>query len=69
MSLVERDRQVIWHPYTQMKSAPPPLGVVRGDLFWGTGEAALEEAGRMKQPGQYYLLLPRAIAKRVARAD
>ena len=45
------------------------LGVVRGDLFWGTGEAALEEAGRMKQPGQYYLLLPREVAKRVARAD
>ena len=45
------------------------LGVVRGDLFWGTGEAAFEEAGRMKQPGRYYLLLPRAIAERVARAD
>lgn len=39
------------------------LGVVRGDLFWGTGEAAFEEAGRMKQPGQYYLLLPRAISQ------
>ncbi|MHA1569976.1 MAG: murein transglycosylase A, partial [Alphaproteobacteria bacterium] len=45
------------------------LGAVRGDLFWGTGEAALEEAGRMKQPGQYYQLLPRAVADRVARAD
>ena len=39
-------------------------GPVRGDLFWGTGEAALEQAGRMKQPGSYYLLLPRAVAAR-----
>jgi len=37
-------------------------GAVRGDIFWGTGEAALAEAGRMKQKGHYYLLLPRAAA-------
>ena len=35
-------------------------GPVRGDLFWGHGENAAEGAGRMKQTGQYYLLLPRA---------
>jgi len=34
-------------------------GVVRGDFFWGSGESALEKAGRMKSPGSYYLLLPR----------
>lgn len=34
-------------------------GAVRGDLFWGAGEAALENAGRMKEPGRYYVLLPR----------
>lgn len=39
-------------------------GPVRGDLFWGTGAGALEEAGRMKQPGRYWLLLPRAVAER-----
>ncbi len=39
-------------------------GPVRGDFFWGPGEAALEQAGRMKQKGGYYLLLPRAVAKR-----
>ncbi|MGF1609388.1 MAG: murein transglycosylase A [Kiloniellales bacterium] len=41
-------------------------GPVRGDLYWGTGEAALHHAGRMKQPGSYYLLLPRAVADRRA---
>ncbi len=39
-------------------------GPVRGDFFWGTGEAALEHAGRMNQPGRYYLLLPKAVAER-----
>jgi membrane-bound lytic murein transglycosylase A len=40
-------------------------GPVRGDFFWGAGEAALEYAGRMKQPGSYYLFLPKAVARRL----
>ena len=28
--MLERDRQFVWHPYTQMKTAPPPLAIVRG---------------------------------------
>ncbi len=39
-------------------------GPVRGDLFWGAGEPALEFAGPMKQEGRYYLLLPRTVAER-----
>src|SRR3569623_949280 len=31
MSLVERDFKVIWHPYTQMKTALPPVPIVRGE--------------------------------------
>ena len=38
-------------------------GVVRGDFFWGSGESALEQAGRMRQQGRYWLLLPRAVAE------
>jgi adenosylmethionine-8-amino-7-oxononanoate aminotransferase len=30
MNLVERDLQVIWHPYTQMQTAQPPIPIVRG---------------------------------------
>jgi adenosylmethionine-8-amino-7-oxononanoate aminotransferase len=30
-SLIDRDRACIWHPYTQMLSAPSPLPVVRGE--------------------------------------
>jgi membrane-bound lytic murein transglycosylase A len=33
-------------------------GAVRGDLYWGSGEAAFEKAGRMNSRGSYYLLLP-----------
>jgi adenosylmethionine-8-amino-7-oxononanoate aminotransferase len=30
-SLIERDRAHLWHPYTQMKTAPAPLPIVRGE--------------------------------------
>lgn len=36
-------------------------GAVRGDLFWGTGDRALEVAGRLKQPGRYFILLPKTV--------
>lgn len=31
MNLVERDLKVIWHPYTQMKTAGSPIPIVRGE--------------------------------------
>jgi len=31
MNLSERDLKVIWHPYTQMQTAKPPVGIVRGE--------------------------------------
>lgn len=37
-------------------------GVVRGDVFWGAGEGAFRQAGRMKSPGRYVLLVPRVTA-------
>lgn len=30
-SLSERDQAVIWHPYTQMQTAPAPIGIVKGE--------------------------------------
>lgn len=35
------------------------VGGVRADYYWGTGEAAGDLAGRMKQDGQMWLLLPK----------
>lgn len=34
-------------------------GTVRGDYFWGHGQQALQQAGRMNAAGQYYILLPK----------
>ncbi len=34
-------------------------GAIRGDFFWGRGDEALKEAGRMKSTGTYFLLLPK----------
>jgi len=41
-------------------------GPVRGDVFWGTGNAAAERAGVMNARGRYYLLLPRIVVSRLA---
>ena len=30
MSRIDRDKASVWHPYTQMKTAPSPLSIVRG---------------------------------------
>lgn len=31
MNLIQRDRQVIWHPYTQHKTMPDPVPIVKGE--------------------------------------
>ncbi len=36
-------------------------GVVRADFYWGTGREAGERAGRMKQSGRMWALLPRGM--------
>ncbi len=35
-------------------------GGIRADYFWGHGERAFNKAGRMKNNGSYYLLLPKS---------
>jgi adenosylmethionine-8-amino-7-oxononanoate aminotransferase len=41
MNLVERDLKVIWHPFTQMKTAHPPIPIVRGE-----GACVIDEHGK-----------------------
>ena len=40
-------------------------GAVRGDVFWGAGSQAESVAGRMKHPGRFWLLLPKAVAAKL----
>jgi len=41
MNLSERDQQAIWHPYTQMQLADPPVAIVRG-----AGVYLFDDAGK-----------------------
>jgi adenosylmethionine-8-amino-7-oxononanoate aminotransferase len=41
MSLTTRDSSIIWHPYTQMQTALPPIGIVRGEGAWLYEETGL----------------------------
>jgi adenosylmethionine-8-amino-7-oxononanoate aminotransferase len=44
-TLVDRDRTCVWHPYTQMQTAPPPLPIVKGEgayLFTEDGRRLLD---------------------------
>ena len=43
--LQTRDARHIWHPYTQMKTAPPPIPIVRGEgclLYTEDGRALID---------------------------
>ena len=43
--LIGRDRAALWHPYTQMKTAPEPLPIVRGSgvyLYTDDGRRLLD---------------------------
>jgi peptidoglycan lytic transglycosylase A len=53
-------------PLTRLMVAQDTGGAIRGpvraDLFWGHGANAADRAGKMKQAGELYLLLPRPAA-------
>ncbi|KTD26286.1 murein transglycosylase A [Legionella israelensis] len=41
-------------------------GPVRGDVYWGAGKKATNVAGRMKNKGYYWLLLPRSVVNQLS---
>ena len=42
-------------------------GVVRGDIFFGSGKRATKRAGNMKHPGRYFILLPHSVMPDLAQ--
>lgn len=55
-------------PLQQLVLAQDKGGAIKGpgriDLFWGAGEKAERLAGEMKQPGQYWIIVPRSVGER-----
>lgn len=43
-------------------------GFARGDVYWGSGDAAARIAGPMKSPGRMTVLLPHAVADELGHA-
>ncbi len=53
------------HPFNRLMVAQDTggaiRGAVRGDIYWGEGARATEIAGKMKDYGRYWLLLPHVV--------
>ena len=59
LSTTRPDGSPVIRPVAAQDTGGAIAGEVRADLFWGTGEAAGELAGSMKQEGQVWLLWPK----------
>ena len=74
MTLVERDRACLWHPYTQMRLAPMPLPIVRGEgvyLFTEDGRRILDGISSwwVNIHGHSHPRINQAIAEQAARLE
>jgi adenosylmethionine---8-amino-7-oxononanoate aminotransferase len=73
-NLVTRDRARLWHPYTQMKTAPPPLPVARGEgvyLYTDDGRRVLDAISSwwVNIHGHSHPALNRALAEQASRLE
>lgn len=59
LSTTRPDGSALVRPVAAQDTGGAITGEVRADLFWGTGDAAGELAGNMKQAGQLWLLWPK----------
>jgi len=59
LSTTRPDGQALNRPVAAQDTGGAISGEVRADLFWGTGDAAGELAGSMKQQGRLWLLWPK----------
>ncbi|HDS1737156.1 murein transglycosylase A [Pseudomonas sp. BP8] len=62
LSTTRPDGSPVVRPVGAQDTGGAITGEVRADLFWGTGTAAGELAGNMKQQGQIWLLWPKGAA-------
>ncbi|NBA96651.1 murein transglycosylase A [Pseudomonas sp. R5(2019)] len=62
LSTTRPDGSSLVRPVAAQDTGGAITGEVRADLFWGTGHAAGELAGNMKQQGQIWMLWPKGAA-------
>ncbi|MCU1752639.1 murein transglycosylase A [Pseudomonas sp. 6D_7.1_Bac1] len=62
LSTTRPDGSALVRPVAAQDTGGAITGEVRADLFWGTGEAAGQLAGDMKQQGQIWMLWPKGAA-------
>ncbi|KTC43571.1 hypothetical protein AO265_39390 [Pseudomonas sp. ABAC61] len=61
LSTTRPDGSSLVRPVAAQDTGGAITGEVRADLFWGTGDAAGQLAGDMKQPGQIWMLWPKDV--------
>jgi membrane-bound lytic murein transglycosylase A len=66
LDTIDPDRAVIRRLVVAQDTGAAILGGVRGDYYWGSGETAFIKAARMRSPGRYDILVPRASLARPA---
>jgi membrane-bound lytic murein transglycosylase A len=59
LSSTRPDGTALTRPVAAQDTGGAIAGEVRADMFWGTGDAAGELAGNMKQQGQIWMLWPK----------
>src|SRR5688500_11736314 len=74
MTLIERDRACVWHPYTQMQTAPPPLPVIKAEgvyLYTEDGRRVLDGISSwwVNIHGHSHPRLNRALAEQAQRFE
>src|SRR5438034_894809 len=74
MTLADRDKAFVWHPYTQMKTAAPPLPIVRGQgvyLYTEDGRKLLDGTSSwwVNIHGHAHPRLGQAIAEQAKRLE
>ncbi|WP_191489486.1 murein transglycosylase A [Pseudomonas sp. FEN] len=62
LSTTKPDGSALVRPVAAQDTGGAIAGEVRADLFWGTGDAAGQLAGDMKQKGNIWMLWPRGVA-------
>ncbi len=71
---IDDDRDHVWHPYTQMRTAPPPIPIERGEGIWlvtPEGRRILDGISSwwVNIHGHSHPRLNRAIAEQAARIE